>query len=83
MKARNKNAPGATGANKTHSENQPLGPVMKKFGKGVEVAHCTRCGSGFKRGTTQRWKTLCLPCWRWTRMADLHAEVMRLQRGLQ
>jgi len=48
----------------------------------VERAECVKCGATFKRGHRQRWKALCLPCWKWQRVATLTAQTSRLLRGL-
>lgn len=34
------------------------------------IANCTRCGGMFTRAADERWKALCLPCWRGTKSAS-------------
>ena len=31
----------------------------------TEVAHCESCGTTFRRGVAESWKTVCVRCWRW------------------
>lgn len=34
------------------------------------IARCEQCGAGFVRADGERWKTLCLPCWRRSKADD-------------
>jgi hypothetical protein len=35
-----------------------------------EVAYCTKCGGDFERDSNERWRKLCLPCYKQKKRAE-------------